>query len=306
MARLSGRVGLRGGGIGGGGARRGHAAVGAPGPGCAAPRASPPCRAGRRAVRAVAPATAVHGDVVLKPRDPPRSTPSTPRCRRRARRPSATTSPRATFASTVRARIPSTISSVRAWLAGRGPRRRPHVARRPHRPVSGTATQVDEAFDVGPRAVPPALGPGACASPTPSRWCPSALAGDLYGVTGLDDLSRPDTPAGPTARLDAGREHGTERRAPPATADAGAGAVAPRPGAHSHRRGVRTPSSPTARERRRAHRRPSWHRRTRSRASTPGNEGSGVTVGIYELEPFLTVRHQRLQELLRAGHHRRR
>ena len=77
-----------------------------------------------------------------------------------------------------------------AWLAGRGPAPSgPTSGDGLIVPVSGTAAQIDTAFGVGleqyrlPRA-------GWCRRPTPRRWCPSALAGDVDGVAGLDDLSR--------------------------------------------------------------------------------------------------------------------
>ena len=102
-------------------------------------------------------------------------------------------------------------------------------------------------------------------------------------MTGLDDLSRPVPATGPVRRRGAApgaRAVGRRRR------PAGGRRVAARRRAHAHG-GVRErPSSPTARARAR-----STVDQLASAYSFsslyPGNEGAGVTVGIYELEPFL-------------------
>ena len=112
-------------------------------------RSVPGLPEGSRALRAVAPTTAVRGDVVLKPRDPAAleafdtavSTPGSPSFRHylapgRVRRGVRTA-----------ARPPS--RRCGAWLAGRGLGVGPTSGDGLVVPVSGTAAQVDEAFAVG-------------------------------------------------------------------------------------------------------------------------------------------------------------
>ena len=84
----------------------------------------------------MAPSTAVHADVVLEPRDPAAleafdtavSTPGSPSFRHYL----APGEFAAVFGPT-----PTTVASVRGWLAGRGLARRPDVERRPRRPGLG-------------------------------------------------------------------------------------------------------------------------------------------------------------------------
>ena len=159
-------------------------------------------------------------------------------------------------------RSPATIAVGAGLADGPGPRRRPDVARRPHRPGVGHGRPGRPGLRRRARAVPAAVGARSCASPTPSRWCPSALAGALDGVAGLDDLDRP------VPQL----ASGPPRLAPPAPRplDAGAGPRAARRRDPPPTRGLlQRPSSPIAASARRRSPSTSWPRRTRSRASTP-------------------------------------
>jgi len=152
-------------------------------------RSVPALPNGARAVRAVAAGTMVRGDVVLKPRDPDAldafdtavSTSGSPLFRHYL-------AP-GEFAQEFGPR-PSTISSVRDWLEGRGLVVGPTSGNGLIVPISGTATQVGQAFDLGLEQY--RLPSGRMVRvPDAEPLVPSALAGDLYGVTGLDDLSRP-------------------------------------------------------------------------------------------------------------------
>ncbi len=221
-------------------------------------RSVPTLPSGARALRAVAPATVVRGDVVLKPRDQAGldafdtavSTPGTPSFRHYL-------AP-GEFARAFGPR-PSTISSVRAWLEGRGLSVGPTSGDGLIVPVSGTAAQVDEAFSVGLEQYRLPSG-RIVRAPDAEPLVPSALAGDLYGVTGLDDLSRPVPQLVRSAVAVPLTGHS-------ATGQTGAGAgVAPRAAGPTPTAGcentIQSDGSSAARS-------PStnWHRRTRSRAS---------------------------------------
>ena len=157
------------------------------------------------ALRAVPDTTAIRADVVLKPRDPGAleafdhavSTPGNPNFRHYL----APGDFDAAFGP-----APSVTASVRGWLAGQG---LTVGATSPDGllvPVRGTAAQMGQAFDVGLEEYRLPTGRVARA-PTEAPLVPSALADDLYGVVGLDDvnlqvpqLAHPaDGPAGPGA-----------------------------------------------------------------------------------------------------------
>ncbi len=250
-------------------------------------RSVPDLPNGARALRAVAPTTVVRGDVVLKPRDPAAldafdtavSTPGTSSFRHYL-------AP-GEFVREFGPR-PSTISSVRAWLAGRGLSVGPTSGDGLIVPVSGTATQVDAAFSVGLEQYRLPSG-RVVRAPDAEPLVPGALAGDLYGVTGLDDLNRPVPEL--VRRADRGP-------VPAAPATAGAGAQGPATG-HTAGAGVGARAAgpmPTA----------GCEDTIQSDGSSTGaltvdqlasaysfsslysgDEGAGVTVGVYELEPFL-------------------
>ncbi len=177
---------------------------------------------------------------------------------------------------------PATIAAVRAWLAGRGLRVGPTSGDGLIVPISGTAAQIDRAFDVGLEQYRLPSGRVVRVARRRRRWCPSALAGALDGITGLDDLSRPvpelvrSAPARPRpGRWRAGHRARRRGRSPRA-----ARARAPTAGCARHASSP-TPASAgalTVDQLASAYSFSSLY---------PGTEGSGVTVGIYELEPFL-------------------
>ena len=170
--------------------------------------------------------------------------------------------------------LPTTISSVRAWLAGRGLALGPTSGDGLVVPVSGTARQVDQAFAVGLEQYRLPTGE-VVRAPDAEPLVPAALSGVLDGVTGLDDLSRP------TPQL--------VRSAAPALLDAAPGAAgAPSPHASGpaptagcedaiDSNGANA-GALTADDLAQAYSFSSLY---------PGTEGTGVTVGVYELEPFL-------------------
>jgi subtilase family serine protease len=234
---------------------------------------------GSRALHQVPSATSVHADVVLKPRDPAAldafdtavSTPGSPSFRHYLApgRFAAVFGPR-----------PTTVSSVRGWLSGRGLA----VGRTSGDglivPVSGTATQIDQAFDVGLEQYRLPSG-RVVRAPDAEPLVPAVLAGDLYGVAGLDDLSQPV----PQLVRAAAQQPAAQRPGPsPGTADAvpapdpHAGGPQPTAGCESTIQSGNGSGGMTVDQLASAYSFSSLY---------PGNEGSGVTVGIYELEPFL-------------------
>jgi len=225
----------------------------------------------------VATTTEIRADVVLKPRDPGAleafdsavSTPGSPSFRHYL-------AP-GRFAEVFGA-LPTTISSVRGWLAGRGLALGPTSGDGLVVPVSGTAGQVDLAFDVGLEQYRLPSG-RVVRVPDAGPLVPGALAGELYGVAGLDDLSRP---APQLVRADAVAAPG----AVPGAAPAGTGAPGPHASGPAPTAGCEgaIDSNPAnggalaADDLAQAYSFSSLY---------PGTEGAGVTVGVYELEPFL-------------------
>jgi hypothetical protein len=265
------------------GAGRAGAAPGSPGAWVRATRSIPNLPAGSRALGAVAPAMAVHADVVLKPRDPAAlsafdravSTPGSPTFRHYL-------APGA-FAGVFGPR-PTTISTVRQWLSDRGLAVGPTSADGLIVPISGTATEVDRAFALGLEQYRLPSG-RTVRAPTAEPLVPSALAGDLYGVAGLDDLNRPAPQlarAGARApvSVSAVSSGGSPGGPGAVTARPHAGGPTPTAGCSNsiHSNGANS-GAHTADELAQAYSFSSLY---------PGNEGAGVTVGIYELEPFLS------------------
>ena len=244
-------------------------------------RSVPTLPSGSRALRPVAGTTMIRADVVLEPRHPAAleafdtavSTPGAPSFRHYL-------AP-GQFAGVFGA-LGTTISAVRAWLAGRGLAVGPTSSDGLAVPVSGTADQVDQAFGVGLEQyrLP---GGRVVRVPDAGPLVPGALAGDVVGVAGLDDLSRPV----PQLVRPPDRGRVTPGVTTPSPAPAAAGAP-PRPHAGGP---VPTAGCDDAIESNGAN----------SGALTaddlaqaysfsglyPGTEGAGVTVGVYELEPFL-------------------
>ncbi len=228
---------------------------------------------GSRALRPVAPDTRLQADVVLKPRDPAAleafdtavSTPGSASFRHylapggfaRVFGPSATT-----------------ISSVRGWLTGRGLALRPTSGDGLIIPFSGTAAQVDQALDVGLEQYRLPSG-RVVRVPDAEPLVPGALADDLYGVAGLDDLSRPV----PELVAATGANGGSQSPLSGAVPGPHSGGPVPTAGCESAiQSSAPNSGAVTADQLASAYSFSSLY---------PGTEGSGVTVGIYELEPFL-------------------
>ncbi len=235
---------------------------------------------GTRALRAVAPTTAVHGDVVLKPRDPAAlesfdtsvSTPGSSMFRHYL----APDTFAAAFGPS-----PTTIASVRAWLSGRGLDVGPTSGDGLIVPISGTAAQIDHAFDVGLEQYRLPSG-RVVRVPDAQPLVPGALAGALDGVTGLDDLNRPE----PQLVRPKDSASVPSTTAPtPATTASGAGSV-PRASGPSPTAGCSNTiqSNPGSANALTVDQLASAYSFS---SIYSGNEASGVTVGIYELEPFL-------------------
>ncbi len=253
------------------------ASAGAPAPGAWVrnTRSVPLLPKGSRVLRAVAPASTVRADVVLKPRDlgalesfdAAVSTPGSPSFRHYL----APGAFRGAFGPSSTA-----IAAVRGWLAGRGLRVGPTSGDGLIVPVSGTAAQVGRAFDVGLEQYRLPSG-RVVRAPDAGPLVPGALAADLYGVTGLDDLDRPvpelvrpGVGPGASVQLTAGTPAPPAPRAPGPTPSAGCKATIAS--------GAASAGALTADQLAAAYSFSSIY-------ST--NEGSGVTVGVYELEPFL-------------------
>jgi hypothetical protein len=242
----------------------------------------------------VAPATAVHADVVLKPRDPAAldtfdtavSTPGSPSFRHYL-------APGA-FAA-VFGPSPTTITSVRQWLGGRGLAVGPTSADGLVVPVSGSATQIDQAFALSLEQYRLPSG-RVVRAPNAEPLVPGPLSGDLYGVAGLDDLNRPV----PQLVRAGARAQVSGPSAPGGTASGRSGARSAR--SASTVAAVESPrtSGPVATG---ACVTTIQSSGANSGALTAdqlaqaysfsnvyaGTEGAGVTVGVYELEPFLST-----------------
>jgi hypothetical protein len=245
-------------------------------------RSVPALPTGSRALRALSAATAVHADVVLKPRDPAAldafdtavSTPGSPSFRHFL-------APGA-FARTF-GPLPTTISSVRQWLTGRGLAVGPTAADGLVVPVSGTVTQVDQAFALGLEQYRLPSG-RVVRAPDAEPLVPGLLSGQVWGVAGLDDLNRPAPQlVGSGARV--GLTGNTPGNTPaPARA---AALESPHAGGPTPTAGCTTQINSnganagalTADDLAQAYSFSSLY---------PGTEGAGVTVGVYELEPYLT------------------
>ena len=225
-------------------------------------------------------ATAIRADVVLAPRDPAAleafdtavSTPGSPSFRRYL-------AP-GEFAGVFGPR-PTTLASVREWLVGAGLAVGATSSDGLVVPVSGTATRIDHAFDVGLERYRLPSG-RVVRVPDAEPLVPAALAGDLDGVAGLDDLSRPVPQlvrASPGAPAGASPTAPSTGAAPAATARPHVGGPMPTAGCEGaiQSRGANS-GALTVDQLAQAYSFSSLY---------PGTEGSGVTVGVYELEPFL-------------------
>jgi len=251
-------------------------------------RSVPVLPSGSRVLHAVAPGTEVHADVVLKPRDPAAleafdtavSTPGSPSFRHYL--------PVGAFAGEFGPSA-ATISSVRTWLAGRGLAPGPTSADGLVIPVSGSVSQVDRGFDVGLEQYRLPSG-RVVEAPDAEPLVPDAVAADLYGVTGLDSLDRPAPElVRPSARTDSSvpAPGPSLAHAPAPSASTPALASAPRANGPTPTGGCSATiqSNPGSADALTVDQLASAYSFSNLYPST---EGSGVTVGIYELEPFLT------------------
>ncbi len=227
---------------------------------------------GSRVLRPVAGTTEIRANVVLEPRDPSAleafdtavSTPGSPSFRHYLGA--------GEFARVFGA-LPATISSVRGWLASRGLAVGPTSGDGLVVPVWGSADEVGQAFDVGLEQV--RLPSGQIVRvPDAEPLVPGDLAGDLAGVSGLDDLSRP-VPQLVRPAPHAVVPHAVVPGAPVPHANgpvptAGCEDAIGSNGANA--------GAVTADDLAQAYSFSGLY---------PGTEGAGVTVGVYELEPFL-------------------
>jgi hypothetical protein len=242
---------------------------------------------GSLVMHAVASGLMVRSDVVLKPRDPAAleafdtavSTPGSPSFRHYLV-PGA-------FATEF-GPDPSTITAVRDWLSGRGLSVGPTSGDGLIVPISGSAAQIDHAFDTSLEQY--RLPSGRIVRvPDAEPLLPGALASQLYGVTGLDDLNRAvpqlvHSPATTPSPAHAQATGGT-------TAPAASPAIGPAAGPIAHAPGP----TPTAGCQSNISADGAGGALTVDQLASaysfsdlyPGTEGSGVTVGVYELEPYL-------------------
>jgi subtilase family serine protease len=242
-------------------------------------RSVPALPTGSRALRAVPVATAVHADVVLKPRDPAAldafdtavSTPGSPSFRRFL-------TPGA-FAGTF-GPLSTTISAVRQWLTGRGLVVGPTSADGLVVPVSGSVGQVDRAFDLGLEQYRLPSG-RLVRAPDAGPLVPGPLSAVVSGVAGLDDVNRPVAQlVGSGARIGPAGTWPAPARAA-AVESPRAGGPTPTPGCTTqiNSNGANA-GALTADDLAQAYSFSSLY---------PGTEGAGVSVGVYELEPYLTA-----------------
>ena len=243
-------------------------------------RSVPTLPGGSRALHPEPAATAIRADVVLTPRHPAAleafdtavSTPGSPSFRHYL-------APGA-FAG-VFGPSPTTIASVRQWLVGRGLAVGATSSDGLVVPVSGTATQIEQAFDIGLEQYRLPSGQ-VVRVPDAEPLVPAALAGDLDGVAGLDDLSRPVPQlvrARPRAPVVPSPTAPSSSAAPAATARPHAGGPTATEGCEGAIQSNGANSGAlTVDQLAQAYSFSSLY---------PGTEGSGVTVGVYELEPFL-------------------
>ena len=152
-----------------------------------------------------------------------------------------------------------TIAAARAWLAGAGLTVGPTARDGLLIPVKGSASVMGRTFQVGFEQHRLASG-RIVREPTARPAVPSALAPEVQGVVGLDDLAMATSQM---ARPAPGPE---PQRAPKTSG----------PVPHAGPAGCNQPGT-TATELAQAYSMSSLY---------PANEGQGVTVGIYELEPF--------------------
>jgi hypothetical protein len=238
---------------------------------------STPIPRGAHALGTLDPRTPLRADVVLRPRDPVAleafdtavSTPGSPSFRHYLAPGSFAT----VFGPTA-----ATIAATRQWLEGQGVTVGPTAPDGLVIPVTGSADRMGRAFGVAIERFRLPSGREAHA-PTASPLVPASLAPDLSGVVGLDDLSQP-VPELVRAR---------DRTSPPGQPAPRVGGPAPRssgPTATSGCRGTIDSTSGgstalTADQLAQAYSFSSIY------GNPSNNEGQGVTVGIYELEPFL-------------------
>lgn len=262
-------------------------AAASPGPSSTAPAGRSPGSVptippGSRAVGSVPGTTTVSVDVALSPRDPAAlesfaqavSTPGSPMFRHYL-------APGA-FASTFGPE-PSTITAVRTWLSSEG---LSVGATSPDGllvPATGSASVMARAFGIGFEQYRLASGRLA-RMPTAAPLIPSGLDSEVTGVVGLDDLARPEpqlvrASAGASSqRFSAGSGSGSAPGGSfaPAIGERATGPQATGPQATcSGLSGVGLSATQLAQA----------YSFTSLYGS--GNEGQGVTIGVYELEPYM-------------------
>jgi hypothetical protein len=241
---------------------------------------------GSRALGELAGSTSMRADVVLEPRDPAAleafdtavSTPGSPTFRRYL-------APGA-FAGRF-GPDPSTISAVRQWLVARGLAVGPTSRDGLIVPVSGRAEGMGSAFGVGFERY--RLPSGRVAHvPTAGPMVPASLARAVGGVVGLDDLTVPvpELARAATATATAATATAAATASTPASAPAQriAGPV-PHAGGPVPTAGCQSSIS-TGRASAGAYTADQLAQAYSFAGLYPSDEGAGVTVGVYELEPY--------------------
>ena len=172
---------------------------------------------------------------------------------------------------------PATIKAVRTWLAGKGLTVEPTSSGGLIVPVHGSASTMAKAFGIGFEQY--RLRTGRVARiPTAPPFVPADLAGSVTGVVGLDNLAQPVPQLVHTSHSAAPRKSfGTF--APPSATN-GAPRFQPRasPGPQANCPAL-SAQGLSANQLAQAY--------SFSALYGSGNEGQGVKIGIYELEPFL-------------------
>ena len=175
--------------------------------------------------------------------------------------------PRGAFASAF-GPAPGTVAAVRQWLAGRGLTVGPTASDGLAVAVSGSPAALDGAFGTSLEQV--RLPDGRLArAPSSAPLVPGALAGAVQGVVGLDTVA---DPVPELVRAPSGA---------PSAATVAPRAVAPRLGGPAPAGtcpGMTASGGLSVDELATAYSFSSLY---------PGTEGSGVTIGVYELEPFV-------------------
>ena len=243
-----------------------------------------PLPPGSRLLGPLAGSTELHAEVVLEPRDPSAleafdkavSTPGSSRFGHYL----APGAFRAAFGPT-----PATVAAVRAWLAGRGLVVGPTAPDGLAVPVSASAARMGRAF--GSTLVRYRLPSGRVVrAPTAAPLVPASLAGAVGGVVGLDDLA---LPVPELARPVVSGARASSGGSPAAGRGAVQGARADAVVAHLAGPAPTVACQDAIDSRAQAADAYTVDQLAQAYSFSslyPGDEGAGVTIGVYELEPY--------------------